>query len=432
MWELSPKQKDYIRNSTARYNISVGSVRSGKTICSIVAFLKFCASPIRGDFCIVGRTESSIRDNILSPMADFMGKYFSYKEGKRQLNIAGRNINIIGASDLKAENRIRGSTYAAALVDEITVIPEPVFVQLTARLSVDGARLFGATNPDSPYHWFKQNYLNRRDEPDMNLKLWNFNFDDNPSLSDEYVRSIKASMQGLWYKRFIDGLWVLAEGAIYDFFDESIHVIQNPPNLAHFYVVGIDYGTKNPCVFSLIGYNSTTFPMMWMEQEYYYDSQKAGRQKTDSEYAEDLARFIEGKNVRAIYIDPSAASFKAEMRKVGIQNILDADNDVINGIRLVGEYLSGGAFKICANCTNAISEFSNYLWDTKAALKGIERPLKEHDHVQDSIRYALASHFKNIHRRRLDQNQIDQMRNEGFGPSIPYMFQNPQQQILGY
>ena len=286
----------------------------------------------------------------------------------------------MGASDVKAEAAIRGSTYAGALVDEVTVIPEPVFRQLSYRLSVTGARCYVTTNPDSPYHWFKKDYLDQIDKEDMDLRHWQFNFDDNPTLDPTYIRRIKAESHGLWYKRFIEGLWVLAEGAIYDIFEDKQHVIPHQPNMAREYVVGVDYGTTNPCVFVLIGYNPETFPQLWIEKEYYYDSKKSNRQKTDSEYATDMARFIENLPVKAIYIDPSAASFKNEMRRAGIQNIFDADNDVMNGIRVVAELLYAGTFKVCQECKHTIAEFGNYIWDARAAINGVEKPLKQHDH----------------------------------------------------
>lgn len=426
--EISPKQKDFIQNSTATFNFAIGPVRSGKTHACNLALLKAAASDIEGRGLILGRTEDSIRANILLPCQDFLGRHFHYKAGRRKLYVTGREFDVIGASDIKAEAAIRGRTYGIILVEEMTVIPEAVFHQATYRLSKENARLIGNTNPDSPYHWLKTQYIDRQDHPDLNIKVWNFTFEDNPTLDEAYIRRIKASYQGLWYKRFVEGVWALAEGAIYDFFDEKIHVISNPPNRGYEYVVGIDYGTTNPCAFALIGYNPETFPKLWIEKEYYYDSQASYRQKTDSEYAEDLADFIEGYPITGVYVDPSAASFKAEMRKCGIQNILDADNDVLNGIRKVTEYLAGGTLKVCKNCTNAIREFTNYIWDTKSAIRGIEKPLKLYDHMMDAIRYPLYTHFQNLEYKRLTAHDIDRMRREVYGEEVnlPPFFRNTQ------
>jgi len=248
---------------------------------------------------------------------------------------------------------------------------------LLSRLSVTGAQLFATTNPDSPFHWFKQEYL---DNVDVKLKRWQFRLSDNPSLSDEYIDALKTEYSGLWYKRYIEGEWVLAEGVVYDMFDESVHVIKAPPAAAKYYVVGVDYGTTNPTVFSLIGINMDVHPNVWLEREHYYCSKTEGRQKTDAEHAEDLAAFISRYNVKAIYLDPSAASFRTECQRQGINQLVDANNNVLDGIRFVSQLLSDGRFKICANCSNAIREMGSYTWDTKASERGEDKPIKAHDH----------------------------------------------------
>jgi PBSX family phage terminase large subunit len=195
---------------------------------------------------------------------------------------------------------------------------------------------------------------------------------------------------GVWYRRFIAGEWCLAEGAIFDFFDTSVHSIQRPPANAKFHIVGCDIGFTNPSAFVLIGYNDQVSPPLWVEDEYYFDSKKAGRQKTDAEYAADLTNFVAGRNVKFIYIDPAAASFKVEMRKAGIGiPIRDADNDVTEGIKTVSSYLSMGDLKICRNCRNLIGEVQEYCWDSKAAERGEDAPIKRNDHALDALRYAL-------------------------------------------
>jgi len=403
-------------------NIAHGCVRSGKSVAAMLAFLHFVASDIEGEMMVIGKSETALRRNVLQPFRHLLGSYMRYYAGRREINVSNRTIYFVGANDERAVGKIQGSTLAGALVDEISIIPEPVYKMLLSRLSVPGAKLFGTTNPDSPYHWLKRDFLDR--EAELDLKSWKFEFEDNPSLYPSYVENLKSEYQGLWYKRYVQGLWVLAEGAVYDFFDEKTHVIDMPPNRAQEYIVGIDYGTTNPCAFVLIGYNPETFPHLWLEKEYYYDSQKANRQKTDSEYAHDLVRFMDGYPVRAISVDPSAASFKQELRRDGISNIRDAENDVLNGIRLVTEYFYNGTFKVCKDCVNAIQEFTNYLWDVKAAERGIERPLKQHDHLMDAIRYALHTHYKRLDRTRMTEEDIDRMRREAYGegPLLPPFF----------
>lgn len=387
---LTGKQLYSFRDSYARINIWQGAVRSGKSFSSLLRFIQYIAHGPKGDFIIVGRTVHAIKRNIVIPLQSLLGPQFQYFSGKAEAKLWGRTIHVIGANDERAEGKIRGATFAGAYVDEITLIPESFFIMLLSRLSVKGSKLFGTTNPDGPYHWLKLNYLDRKEE--LNLKQWHFTIEDNPSLDPEYIDSLKKEYTGLWYKRFIEGLWVLAEGTVYDMFDENKHVIRTFP-AAEYYLVGIDYGTHNPTVFCLIGVNEKSKPKAWLEREYYYDSRQTHKQKTDSEYADDLKGFLGKIQPRKIYLDPSAASFKLELRKKGFTFVTDANNDVLDGIRTQSKMLSSGEYQIGYNCTNTIQEYGSYIWDQKATNYGEDKPLKNKDHCLDSSRYVLHTHF---------------------------------------
>jgi len=387
---LSLKQRHSLKNSTARLNFWEGSVRSGKSFSALIRFVEFAMSPIIGDFCVIGKTEDALKRNVISELSHLIGSDVRYYSGKREIRLWNRTIHVIGANDDRAEGKIRGATFAGALVDEGTLIPEPFFKMLLSRLSVRGSKLFCTTNPDSPFHWMKTDYLDREDE--LDLARFHFVLDDNPALSDEYKNSLKAEYRGLWYQRFIEGLWVLAEGTIFDFFEEDLHMIHFPPKRSQQYVVGIDYGTVNPTYFALIGYDPDGYPNLWTEKEYVWDSKAHNRQKTDSEYADDLIKFIEGYPISSIRIDPSAASFIAECHKKGIGKIQDANNDVLSGIRFMSQLMTEGTWKICSCCKHLRKEIETYVWDEKAALRGKEQPRKVNDHGVDANRYGLM-HF---------------------------------------
>lgn len=412
---LSSKQAESLVKSDARYNIWIGAVRSGKSYASLIRFEGFCKNGPPGDFVIIGKSLLAIKRNVLSPLRDMLGDRFQVFLHKGEATLYGRTIHLIGANDERAEHKIRGPTFAGAYVDEITIIPEAVFEMLKSRLSITGAKLFGTTNPDSPFHWFKKKFLDRSNE--LDIKYWDFRLEDNPSLDKSFVDNIKKEYQGLWYQRYIEGAWVLAEGTVFDFFDRNKHVIDFPPGAADYYVVGIDYGTTNPCAFSLIGCSDKTFPRRWLEREYYWDSRKTLRQKTDTEYAEDLKNFVGGYNVRTIYIDPSAVSFRVELQRQGFKGIIEAKNEVLDGVRYHSIQLSNGTFKICSNCTKAIEEYGTYRWDPKASERGEDKPIKQNDHLMDSIRYALFTEWFQKEGPRWKPEDVDRIREEVYGIS---------------
>lgn len=390
---LSLIQTDFLVNANYSVNIAEGAVSSGKSHIALLRFLLEVSKGPPGPMVICGKSERTIKSNVIEQMYALIGDCFRYKQKVGEINLFNRTIYLVGGNDSRAESKLRGSTYAGALVDEVTVLPESFYKMLLSRLRIPNAKLFATTNPDSPFHWFKRDYLDRESELDQ--KTWSFTLEDNPSLTEKYKENIKKMYTGIWYDRFILGKWTVAEGRVYDCFDENLHVLNEIPNDPTEYIVGIDYGTVNPCVFLLVGINHSSYPRLWVEREYYYDSKARQRQKTDEELAEDLQKFTQCKNVKAIYVDPSAASFKIACARIGIFT-QDAENDVLNGIRTVSTLFSSGDLKISPICKNLIKELHTYAWDESAVRRGWEKPKKENDHCSDAARYALYTHFKQL------------------------------------
>lgn len=424
MQDLSPKQIDFLQNSDARINILQGAVRSGKTYVSLWRWLKELTYGPIGEYAMLSRTYDAFKRNILPQLTRMIGADVQYYAGKRELNLWGKQIFIIGADDERAEAKIRGATFLGSYVDEASILPETVFRMLISRCAMEGARIFATTNPDSPYHWLYKDFL--QDNPDV--KQWHFTLDDNPRLTNDEKEYLKRQYRGLWFQRFIEGRWVQAEGAIYDTFDPTIHCVDFTPPVAQYYILGVDYGTVNSCSFILLGVHRGMYPNIWVANEYYYDSRVHQRQKTNYEYAEDLKRFIADKYVKAIYIDPSAASFKQELSKQGVSNLFDAENEVIDGIRYVNNLLNNGTFKIARHCKHLIEEMQSYVWNPKAALRGKEEPLKERDHAVDALRYALFSHFYMKETGGMSAEDVDRNFREAMGGGIdlPPQFRRPE------
>src|SRR5690606_7474479 len=227
---LSPRQVESLRESTGRVSIWSGAIRSGKTVVSLLRWLIYVAgAPRGGQLVVVGRTRDSIARNVFAPLMDPslcgpLADQVHYTSGAPTGRILDRTVYVLGASDSKAEKVLRGLTCVGAYVDEVTVVAEDFFVQLLGRMSVPGAQLFGTTNPDNPAHWLKRKYLDRLTElPDW--RGFSFTLDDNPALTDEYKTAIRREYTGLWFRRFILGEWVAAEGAIYDMWNPAEHVI---------------------------------------------------------------------------------------------------------------------------------------------------------------------------------------------------------------
>lgn len=394
-WQpFSPKALDFIRHSDARLNITYGAVRSAKTISCTVRWLDFLVSGPPGDLAMLGKTTATLQRNVLNDLFDTVGPK-NYKWTNRQqgeLRIFNRRVHCFGANNEDAEAKIRGATFAGALCDEVNLYPQNVFNQLMARMSVKGAMCFCNCNPDSPYHWFNTDYILNDDIKDK--KVWKFLMEDNLSLDPDYVTSLKQMYKGVWYDRMINGDWVAAEGRIYDMYEPKIHKIDTNaaiveanvhPNAIR-WIVGCDYGTSTVMSWSLMA--KMPSGVTYKVKEYYWDAAKEQRQKTDSEFANDFKVWLDGIYPDVVYVDPSAASWKLELMRRGYR-VQNADNDVINGIRYVSTLLSTGKYFIDNSCVHTDQEYVSYAWDAASQLKGLDKPVKVHDHACDSDRYAL-------------------------------------------
>jgi PBSX family phage terminase large subunit len=253
---------------------------------------------------------------------------------------------------------------------------------------------FAGMNPSHPDHIIKR-WIDKSEAGDPKYYSLHFALEDNPYLDDAYKDRVKNSLTGIFYKRNYLGLWCMAEGAIFEFFDRRDHVVKRPPCAAEYWIAGIDYGLNNPYACVLIGVSTGKYTQegkkLWVEEEYYWDHSKQSRQKTVSELARETAEFLEPYNVKQVYIDPSALPMKEDLRRLNVHTV-DANNNVLDGIAIMTSEMSKGNVVIMENCKNLIREIEGYVWDTAKAKKGEDAPLKKNDHAVDALRYALATH----------------------------------------
>jgi PBSX family phage terminase large subunit len=398
---LSRKQIEAIAGSTSRIVLYSGAVRSGKTISSLLRFLIDVAqAPRTGEIVVVAKTGQTAHRNLFTVLMnpDLFGplaQQVQYTPGAPTAKILGRTVHVIGANDERAESKLRGMTCCLIMVDEATLIPETFWNMALSRLSVPGAKLLATTNPDSPSHWLRANFI-ENDRIDM--RLFEFTLDDNPALDPAYVEAIRAEYVGIWYRRFILGEWCAAEGAVFDMFDRARHIVDILPPITRWLALGVDYGTSNPTHVVLVGFGNDG--CLYAAAEWRYDGRKAQRQITDVEASERLRAWLgtvsppgtREKGVRPdmVVVDPSAASFHAQLRQDGVSP-RPAHNKVLSGIRILMALFAADKLRIHSSCTELLKEIDGYVWDPRATERGEDAPLKQNDHGVDALRYAIKT-----------------------------------------
>lgn len=389
---------------TEYLNVWEGTVRSGKTVCSLIAFYLYVYFCPDNYFIMSGQTVGSLYKNCIGGDFGLLNLFLgliSYKNdvnGNRTLYLIGKDgqkktIYCYGAHDEASYKSMRGLTAAGWYADEIDLQPRSFVEEAFRRTIVSKQRkIFWTLNPTNPYHWIYTDYIDKY--TNENLKgfwLWFFKLSDNPALTEERIKEMAAQYSGIFYRRYILGERCVAEGAIYSMFDDK-NIYDSPFNFNEKYYnryIAIDYGTTNPCVFLDIYDDGNK---TYIDREYYWDSRKQMKQKTDEEYVDDLKNFIN--EVTAyykpiIYIDPSAESFEVAMKKKGIF-VRQAINEVENGIRRVSTLIGNKTLLVNRKCVNTIKEIYSYSWNDKKAIEqGKEEPIKQNDHSCDAIRYFV-------------------------------------------
>lgn len=382
-------KKSAVRNKDGI--IADGAIRSGKTISMSLSYVMWAMSTFSNqNFGMAGKTIGSFRRNVLfwlKLMLFARGYRFKDHRADNLLEVTRGNVTnyfyIFGGKDERSQDLIQGITLAGMFFDEVALMPESFVNQATGRLSVDGSKMWFNCNPDGPYHWFKTNWIDKQTE--KNLVYLHFTMDDNLSLSERIKARYRSMYSGVFYQRYILGLWTVAEGIIYDMFDQGKHCYDAVVDFIFGQTyISIDYGTQNATVFLL--WQKGKDGIWYCVKEYYYSGRDNAKQKTDKEFADELVEFTKGIRIKEVIVDPSAASFIAELKQRKFK-IRKAKNDVIDGIRFVGSMLNDEKIKIHVECVNTLKEFSSYTWDKKATDRGEDKPVKSNDHAMDALRY---------------------------------------------
>lgn len=394
--------------------IADGAIRSGKTICMSLSFVIWAMETFEDEnLGMCGKTIGSFRRNVLMPLKLMLrSRGYRFKDHRSDnlltvtKNGITNNFYIFGGKDEASQDLVQGITLAGVFFDEVALMPESFVNQATARCSVDGSKWWFNCNPQGPRHWFKLNWIDQR--ATRQLLYLHFTMDDNLSLSERIKERFRHQYAGVFYRRYIEGLWVMAEGLVYDMFDPDRHIVKLKDiakDLTPACYVSVDYGTQNATVFKLwvrgkdkIWYNI---------REYYYSGREKRQQKTDAQYVEDLRGFLDGAIPKAVIVDPSAASFIEALRQAGYP-VIKADNDVLDGIRFMAELLMLDQIKYTDACVHTFDEYGTYSWDPKAADRGEDTPIKESDHCLDADRYFVNT----ILRRR--KAKVSNKRQRGY------------------
>lgn len=389
---LSPKARASVY-ADGWMTVWEGAIRSGKTVASLLAWIRYVIRSTERVFFMSGKTYGSLIRNVIDGEFGLISLVHPYAEltkdatGGSVVKVAGKKIYLFGASDDSAYARLKGLTAGGWYADEVATHPESFIVEALSRTAVStDRRIFWTMNPTVPSHYIYRKFTDVWHGMD-GYRWYHFTLDDNLAMPAERKEELARQFKGRYRAMYIYGLRTAAEGVIYDGFSRETMVYSGTMDLsACRKYIACDYGTVNPCVFLECAYSDDG--VVYVMREYRWDSRAEMSQKTDEQYVEDMIKFA-GKpeeSEHTIIVDPSAASFIAALKLAGYM-VIDGKNDVLPGIRRVSSLFALNRIKIHESCRGLIEELEMYAWDEKAAERGEERPLKTNDHAPDALRY---------------------------------------------
>ncbi len=396
--KFSPKQQEYIQKANKRWNFKSGATRSGKTYLDFMYVIPkrlMARHGLSGLNVILGVTQSTIERNVLEPMRQVYGeKLVGYISSDNTCVIFGEEVYCLGAEKKSQVAKLRGASIKYCYGDEVADWNQEVFDMLKSRLDKEYSCFDGALNPQNPSHWLKK-FL----DSDADIYLQEYTIFDNPFLSKAFIDNLCNEYKGtVYYKRYILGLWAIAEGLVYQCFKEDVNIFTGDTKYSRnsLYYLAIDYGTMNPFAVGLMEY--TPEGKVRMIREAHYSGRETGMTVDNEHYYKMLEQIATGYQIKGVVIDPSASGMKATIQKYGRFTLIDGNNDVLNGIQEVTKYINLGYLLVHDSCKETLKEFGSYAWNSKTLTDEV---IKENDHHMDLIRYFIYTVARRFNQGRI-------------------------------
>ena len=361
-----------------------GAIRSGKTIwCSISYVLWAMANFNECNFAICGKTIGSTERNVIKPIqkVKYMRQEFDMHYSKKEALLTIKRNNktnyfyVFGGKDESSYELIQGITLAGIMFDEVALQPKSFVDQGTGRCSEEGSKFFFNCNPRHPTHWFKQEWVDNA----TNQKAYylHFTMDDNPSLSEKIKARYRSLYSGVFFKRYIEGKWVAAEGVIYELFvnNENDYIIDSIPEDEQIISLntGVDFGgSKSSTAFVTIGIGRN-YKNFYILDSKKIDSKILNTDTLKTEFAKYI-NFVSLKHkgiVHNVFCDNAEPLHIRDLQNTQIEHKLNCrvgnalKEEIVYRIETFNTLFSQHRLFILNHNKDVIQSFKDAVWDDK-------------------------------------------------------------------
>ena len=369
--------------SQNNYVIADGSIRSGKTIACIIGFLTWSQEMHHGQtFILAGKTMGALKKNVIRPMLQMLeawGWPYEYVRSGSEphVDIGSNTYYLFGANTEAAQDSLQGLTAAGAYLDEAALFPKSFVDQAIGRCSVDGWKFWMNCNPAGPHHFIREDYLAAEEMKKKKVYHLHFVMDDNLSISWQRKEEYKNAWAhgSVFYKRFILGLWVAADGLIYQqFADHTQDYLVGSgwllDNQILYAVIGVDFGgTKSAHSFTLTGFTKGFKQVVVLDE--YYRKKRINPKQLQDDFIDFVRRAQAKFKVVQAYCDSAEQTLISGLESACIQ--ADVKIDIKNAIKgpindriaFYNSLIAQGRWKVMQHCTHIIEAFEQAVYDDK-------------------------------------------------------------------
>lgn len=372
-----------LKSAENNYVIADGSIRSGKTIACIIGFLTWSQEMFSGEsFILAGKTMGALKKNVIRPMLQMFeawGWPYNYVRSGSEPHIdVGSNTYFLYGADTEAsQDKLQGLTAVGAYADEAALFPKSFIDQMISRCSGDDWKIWMNCNPAGPHHFIPEDFLQPKEAKKKKVYHLHFTMDDNLSLSPKRKEAYKNTWphSSVFYKRFILGLWVAAEGLIYQHFvDNQEKYLIGPEwlddNEIMYAVIGVDFGgTKSAHSFTLTGFTKGFKQVVVLEE--YYRKKRINPKQLQEDFIDFVRRARTKFKVYEAYCDSAEQTLIAGLESACIQahvaiDIKNAIKGPINDrIAFYNSLIAQERWKIMKHCKHVIEAFEQAVYDDK-------------------------------------------------------------------
>lgn len=378
-----------LTSSENDFVIADGAIRSGKTIAMIIGFLTWSQEMHKGEsFVLAGKTMGALKKNVIKPMLQILeawGWPYEYVRSGSEphVDIGSNTYYLFGANTEAAQDSLQGLTAAGAYLDEAALFPQSFIDQAIGRCSVTGAKIWMNCNPEGPHHYIREEFLLKIKEK----KVYHLHFmmTDNLSLSPKVIARYKRAWPhgSVFYKRFILGRWVSADGLIYQQFadhvsdyvvtDKWLQKIDKNGNLVNeimYAVIGVDFGgTKSAHSFTLTGFTRRYKQVVVLDE--YYCKKRINPKQLQDDFIDFVRRAQTKYKVYEAYCDSAEQTLIAGLEMACVQAHVNIDiKNAIKGpindrIAFYNSLIAQNRWKVMKHCAHIIEAFEQAAYDDK-------------------------------------------------------------------